>query len=331
VDLYQDLTGKDRDILFSQGMVSINPDTWRLVWNEEKWGDYTGRFEPIKKLCDTGSLVVSRGNVLLWEFPCEFLRCFEAVWLATYMFDASPFSAYLKAEGFTFNRLTISGRRMVPWGEAPDEAAIKAKIRKLVSVYEGPANDIGNEEVNSHPMSSGWYSRQPLKVLDRLKASRSNFFRSIAKTPSNVNGWTTFKSQRIALEGTGYSRDSSRESDSYGFIPWNCRVTNDYAKVEAMAYLCNVYFHPIVKGYFEDLGVNVSNDLHALSTLVQWVWRSRVRNDGAIKVYIPSERMRDLLKQWLVAHPSFGHRGHSGGHRRPRCWPAVAEAVPPLK
>jgi len=31
------------------------------------------------------------------------------VTLATYMFDASPFSAYLKNEGFTFNRQTVNG------------------------------------------------------------------------------------------------------------------------------------------------------------------------------------------------------------------------------
>ena len=309
VALYNRLTPKDRAILFAQNMVSVDPDTWRLVWNDEKWADYTGRFDEIRRLCDTGALVVFRGQTLLWEFPAEFMACFKAVWLATYMFDASPFSAYLKAAGFSFNRLTVSGDkppRLIPWEEAGNREAaeIKPKLRKLITVYEGSANDIGKEESRNHPMSSGWYDRQDRDktgALARLKASTENFFRNIAKTNSNVNGWSTFTDHRKTLAGHAYSRNSDREGDSYGFMPWNCRATNDYAKVEAMAYLCNIYYHPDVRAYFEALGVNVSNDLFALSALVQWVFRGRIRKDQPITLFIPSERMRDLFKRWLAS------------------------------
>ena len=42
-------------------------------------------------------------------------------------------------------------------------------------------------------------------------------------------------------------------------------------------------------------------DLYALSALLQWVWRSRIRRSQPIKLFIPSERMRDLFKRWLTA------------------------------
>ena len=40
-------------------------------------------------------------------------------------------------------------------------------------------------------------------------------------------------------------------------------------------------------------------DKFALSELVQFVFRSAIRNNKPIDVYIPSKRMRDLFEEWL--------------------------------
>ena len=46
-------------------------------------------------------------------------------------------------------------------------------------------------------------------------------------------------------------------------------------------------------------GVSVDEDTWALSELIQWVFRSAIRENKEINVYIPSERMRNLLVEWL--------------------------------
>ncbi|MNJ69953.1 hypothetical protein D3C77_663630 [compost metagenome] len=56
--------------------------------------------------------------------------------------------------------------------------------------------------------------------------------------------------------------------------------------------------HPFERAFFEDRGVSVNQDLLAVSDLLQWVWRSRIRKGEAIKLYIPSSRMRKLLYAW---------------------------------
>ena len=64
-------------------------------------------------------------------------------------------------------------------------------------------------------------------------------------------------------------------------------------------------------------GVTVSNDFHALSTLVQWVWRSAVRRPSEeggplpIHVYIPSRRMRKLFERYLQGHLPDSYRQES--------------------
>jgi hypothetical protein len=42
VTLYKGLSTHDLGILKDQNMVSVDPETWRLVWNQDDWGDYAG-------------------------------------------------------------------------------------------------------------------------------------------------------------------------------------------------------------------------------------------------------------------------------------------------
>lgn len=37
----------------------------------------------------------------------------------------------------------------------------------------------------------------------------------------------------------------------------------------------------------------------ALSEMIQFIWRSAIRDNKPIKLYIPSVRMRNLLEKWI--------------------------------
>ena len=45
--------------------------------------------------------------------------------------------------------------------------------------------------------------------------------------------------------------------------------------------------------------VNVNEETYALSEMLQWIWRSAIREGNEIWIYIPSRRMRKLLQNWL--------------------------------
>ena len=63
----------------------------------------------------------------------------------------------------------------------------------------------------------------------------------------------------------------------------------------------NVYQHCDVRSYFDEQDIPTSEDLYAISSLVQWLWRSRIRKEPRepVTVYLPSERMRGLFLEWL--------------------------------
>ena len=46
-------------------------------------------------------------------------------------------------------------------------------------------------------------------------------------------------------------------------------------------------------------GVSVDEDGFALSEMIQFIWRSAIRDGKEITLYVPSSRMRNLLLDWL--------------------------------
>ncbi|HEY2491336.1 MAG TPA: hypothetical protein VGI33_00130 [Paenibacillus sp.] len=45
--------------------------------------------------------------------------------------------------------------------------------------------------------------------------------------------------------------------------------------------------------------VTVNEEMLALSDLLQWLFRSAIRDGQPVKIYVPSRRMRILLQRWL--------------------------------
>ena len=66
-----------------------------------------------------------------------------------------------------------------------------------------------------------------------------------------------------------------------------------------LIYSVNVFLNPYIVKYFSRKGVRLNEENYALSQLLQWIWRSAIRNNEEINIYIPSSRMRLLLKAYL--------------------------------
>jgi hypothetical protein len=155
-----------------------------------------------------------------------------------------------------------------------------------------PENAAGNN-VRSH-LSKTWFERKSNDMyIDQLKRNLKNWFQNNADSNKKNKMWTAFKDGKRGnkkLNGMGYT---------YAFIPCNCRATNDFSDRSRLAYCVNRFLHPTIKHFFFERGITINEDDFALSEFVQWIWRSRIRNGEPIEIYIPSKRMRNLLKKWL--------------------------------
>ena len=66
-----------------------------------------------------------------------------------------------------------------------------------------------------------------------------------------------------------------------------------------MLYFANQFINPNIKDFFNTKKVVVNEDKWALSELLQWIWRGRIRRNEPMNLDIPSKRMRNLLYDWL--------------------------------
>ena len=117
-----------------------------------------------------------------------------------------------------------------------------------------------------------------------------NYFQNIVKSKSKENMWSCFKDYKTKLKGNGYTK---------GFVSCNARATNDYRNKKNLAYVVNTFNNPMILKFFRAKNVEVDEDSYALSELIQWIFRSQLRDNKEINLYIPSSRMRTLLRMWL--------------------------------
>ena len=149
-------------------------------------------------------------------------------------------------------------------------------------------NQIGR---HNSDLSKSWFEKNKgTDTMERLKNHLNNFFRHIRNDNSKDNLWTTFAEYRSLLQGRGYTR---------GFLPLNARATNDYCDRTSVAYIANRYMNPIIKNFFRSHGVTIDEDNYALAEMLQFIWRSAIRNGEDVYVYVPSIRMRSLLENWI--------------------------------
>lgn len=281
VTKYDKLTAKQINKLFERDHLYREEDG-TVRWDKLDYDlkDKDALFPDIKRLADNGNLIspFDSNKMLLWRFPLDFLSCFNKVHILTYRFENSLMDLYFKKYGIE-TKIRV---------HKPDIAQIKENI-----------NLIDNKRMNNISLKSKAFSKNSYvkdiksnnkAMSSQVKKSMTNFVKNICKARTERVMWTSFKEHIPYLKGQGYSKKEC-------WLPLNSRATNEYASRDVVMYTVNRYMNPYIVKF---LGVSSeSEDFWALSELIQFIWRSAIRDDKKIDVYIVSTRMRNLLIDWL--------------------------------
>lgn len=137
-----------------------------------------------------------------------------------------------------------------------------------------------------------------------LKNDFKNFFKHKAKVETDDGRLIAPKTGDVIWTVFGNWEDYMTRKSGYssGFVPCNARASNDWGKRQCVAYMVNRFMNPNIITFFANQGIKVDQERYALSEMLQFIWRSAIRNHHHITIYVPSARMRKLLKEWIKEH-----------------------------
>ena len=287
MDVVEELKIKPSDMKDLLNHSKIEEKTGKLLWVDEAYnGD---NFEHIRQLCKNNSIYIIDGTAIMWTFPIEVFKAFDNVIICTYMFKAQLQRFYYDLYKVPYEMKSVKDGKLI------DYTFAKADVDKI-KVYLGSLNNIGNiEGSNAGQLSVNWYKTRKPTSIKLLQASIYNFVhnemkKELGKTPSSKRViWTTYKKYIPVLKGKGYTK---------GFAACNLRATNDYKDRDVVIYAVNRFFNPFIKKFFYSHDVSITKadeEQYALSEMIQFIYRSAIRDGKQIYCFIPSERVRNLL------------------------------------
>lgn len=275
------VTKDEVDMLAASGAIDVSEG--KVYWTGKYNNFSIPALTDIKDEISKGGVYVTPQG-LVEELNGEVLQSFRDVWVLTYLFDYSILKWWFDKKGIEYVKFGLKDGEIINYTYTGGE-----KYKDLIDVYEGKLNT--NYSPTPYALSKSWFNKsENHKSVDQLKRNMYNYFRQIAPSPADERLWTCFEGDRAKLTGKGYGS---------AFIPCNSRASNNYRHTTVLVYAINRYLNPILKQYFQAADIAVNEDGYALAQMLQWIWRSKIRDGGKIKLYIPSERMRTLLKNWL--------------------------------
>lgn len=294
------LTPGDRKELIKLEYMTVDADTKQVYWDfeasDDTDGKYTGnvKYEKIRNHCKSGNLYIY-GDLadksipfFIWTIPMQFFRVAQSYTILTYRFEFSELSAFFKLNGIKYTTEHPNMDRQLK---------ILRGAKKLITFIDAPKSVL--KACNpKNALSHSWYSRCQKAAMIKLGTSIGDSLSKTHKVDAEQVMWTCPSTYAVPEDRKGKSHMGIKGYlDQH--VPWNCKGTNDYAERDVIVYMSNVYPNVGVVKYLKEKGIDFDQDSFALSSMLQFIWRSAIRDDALIQVMVPNQRMRNLLKEWV--------------------------------
>lgn len=237
-------------------------------------------------------------KLYFWALPPDLLTAFDDVFILTYLFESQSLKYFMDIYDIPYTYIGI--QRTEDGGYA--FGSYPGYVPEYVHELKNKLHILDNPKLNKigdgyYSLSKSWYDRHPDEVK-QLKRNVYNYYNNIWRDiPANRKMWGSYKGSMDKIKGQGYTKS---------FVTFNTKATNEYKSRDCLVYVANLFMNVNEKKFYNMHGIEVNEDVYALSIMVQWIWRSAIRDGAEVNLYIPSRRMRMLLIDWINSFDEGG-------------------------
>lgn len=311
-------------------LVTKEGANFKTISRTEKTAGYSGKLDGFIRHALRNNIISLDDSKYIQTLKPENVSAFDQSFVLTYMYPGSQMDCWLQLYG-----IEVSHKTLIRDPESEELILVDhpgrysgAEFSDKIKIVDSPKmNAIGAKGRRGVPLSNKWFEKAGAETIKQMKDHLNNMARHQTKKftkevlgddtthPGYYFMWTVKNDYRAKLEkggmpykcvppGASIPIEDDRmetEEDRQCFLAHNQRATNKYAHKACLAYLTTPLPIVPIKQFFDGHGLDYNGETYMLSTLLQWVWRSRIRNGQEILVYIPSEPLRELFMEWLSA------------------------------
>lgn len=270
-------------------ILTTEDDNGRLIWVEP---GYTGKFENFKAMAEQGSLL-RLDKVLVNMLNPKMLEAFDEVFMLTYLFDGQYQKGYLEFFNIPYHIVGVEQDEKGYYFSDKPDCPPPIDYSSLIHIYDKRKYlYVGDSR---YALSKNWYLKRGYEdpEMEVLRTGMRNFLRTKSGDVAARMLWTSYKDDKDKLIDNKYRRYNR------SFLQVSSRATNEYRDRDVLAYMVNRFADPNITKLFATRNITINLEQFALSEMLQWIWRGAIRDDKPIDLYVPSERMRELLKDWI--------------------------------
>jgi len=294
------LTRRDLKSLMSLGAIEILDD-FGVSWVDEE--NILTPYKTLIKLGQRKLIYLINNSFLLWTFPPELFMegVFDEKFLLTYQFEHQFQSAYFRYFDIAYEYWRVineDGKYSILEGYGSTQQEFLDNLSSLIEICESPIrNAVGDPYISSNGkikysrLSVSSYNAYGNEIIPEIQKQVTGFFTYDTNSTSKDRLWTCLLANKNDIR--------KKNINVNNWLAMNTRATNDHGDKTTLAYLMNRYPNPYISRFFAQKGIGIDPDGFALSEMIQWIFRSAIRNNKKINIYIPSFRMREMLKSYL--------------------------------
>lgn len=314
IENFNNYSRADLKGLLDEGVIEVQECDGMLLWikDSEYYADKHHKYHQFRNYVKSGMVYVAKRDhrMMVTQLPIKLFTSAKKVIIITYMFDGNVLDCFLRLKGI----------EVKPFTEVELKIIDKQTIRDNIKLVE-PSGKF--KKCSKFGLSSTWYSGDKEFAIDgKYKKCTladlnliANLIASVGRNnsataqdmmytlPKARSGLPDVQTQlRGIVKPKNYfmsEKPTRYNKGKYCWLSSHTRATNDYAHKWCVVHAYNRYPLTPVKSYLQDYGVGINDDVFALSELLQFVWRSRIRKGESIVLCIVSERMRELFVRWL--------------------------------